>query len=105
MKAARIVGPRQFEILQAEMPSLKPGEVLVHMEHLSICGNDLRTYDRVLPEETYPLAVGAPCHECFGVVEESQDDRIKPGQRVIALTGGLVEYAAVPGLTRMRLSP
>ncbi len=96
MKAARIVGPRQFEILDTEVPSLKPGEVLVHMEHLSICGSDLRTYDRVLPEEAYPLAIGAPCHECYGVVEESDDDHIRRGQRVIALAGALLEYAAVP---------
>jgi threonine dehydrogenase-like Zn-dependent dehydrogenase len=96
MKAARIVGPRQFEILNVDVPAPKPGEVLVRMEHLSICGSDLRTYDRVLPEEEYPLATGGPCHECYGVVEESFDDRIKKGQRVIALSGGLVEYAAVP---------
>ena len=42
------------------------------MQHLSVCGSDLRTYDRTLPEEEYPLAVGAPCHECVGVVEESE---------------------------------
>lgn len=96
MKAARIVGPRQFEVMDVEAPATRPGEVLVRMEHLSICGSDLRTYDRTLKEEEYPLPVGAPCHECYGVVEESQDDRIKKGQRVIALSGGLVEYASVP---------
>lgn len=96
MRAAQLVGPRKFELLDVPMPSAKPGEVLVRMQHLSICGSDLRTYDRTLPEEQYPLAAGAPCHECFGVVEESYDDRIRKGQRVIALAGGLVEYAAVP---------
>ena len=97
MKAARLVGPRRFEFEDAPMPSLKQGEVLVKMEYFSVCGSDLRTYDRVLPEEDYPLAPGAPCHECVGVVQESQDDRLRPGQRVIALqAGGLLEYAAVP---------
>ena len=96
MKAARLVGPRQFELLDAPMPKAEPGEVLVRMQHLSICGSDLRTYDRLLPEERYPLSVGAPCHECYGVVQESYDEKIKTGQRVIALSGGLVEYAAVP---------
>ncbi len=97
MKAARLVGPRRFEFEDAPMPSLKQGEVLVKMEYFSVCGSDLRTYDRVLPEEDYPLAPGAPCHECVGIVQESQDDRLKPGQRVIALqAGGLLEYAAVP---------
>jgi threonine dehydrogenase-like Zn-dependent dehydrogenase len=96
MRAARLVGPRQFELLDAPMPALKEGEVLVRMQHLSVCGSDLRTYDRTLPEESYPLPIGAPCHECVGVVEESHDPRIRKGEPVIALTGGLVEFAAVP---------
>ena len=96
MKAARLVGPRQFELLDAEMPSIKDGEVLVRMKHLSVCGSDLRTYDRTLPEEDYPLAVGAPCHECVGEIVESHDPRFRTGETVIALAGGLLEYAAVP---------
>lgn len=96
MRAARLVGPRQFELLDAPMPALKEGEVLVRMQHLSVCGSDLRTYDRTLPEESYPLPIGAPCHECVGVIEESHDPRFTKGQPVIALAGGLVEYAAVP---------
>ncbi|MPZ50102.1 MAG: galactitol-1-phosphate 5-dehydrogenase, partial [Dehalococcoidia bacterium] len=50
MKAAQLVGPRQFEFLETPAPLLVPGEVIVRMEHLSICGSDLRVYDRVLPE-------------------------------------------------------
>lgn len=96
MKAARLVGPRQFEFQDAAMPSIKDGEVLVRMKHLSVCGSDLRTYDRTLPEEDYPLAVGAPCHECVGEIVESHDPRFRPGETVIALAGGLLEYAAVP---------
>ena len=48
-------------------------------------------YDRTLPEEQYPLAPGAPCHENVGIVQESRDPSLKPGQRVIALqSGGLL---------------
>ncbi|HWO73322.1 MAG TPA: zinc-binding dehydrogenase [Dehalococcoidia bacterium] len=98
MRAARLVGPRRFEFEDVPMPTPQAGEVLVKMEYLSVCGSDLRTYDRVFPEEEYPLRLGAPCHECAGVVEESRDERFRPGQRVIALqAGGLFEYAAVPG--------
>jgi L-iditol 2-dehydrogenase len=96
MRAARLVGPRQFELLEAEVPALREGEVLVRMRHLSVCGSDLRTYDRTLPEEAYPLPIGAPCHECAGEIVESHDPRFRVGEPVIALTGGLVEYAAVP---------
>jgi threonine dehydrogenase-like Zn-dependent dehydrogenase len=96
MKAARLVGPRQFVFEDVEMPSIKDGEALVKMEYFSVCGSDLRFYDRVLPEEQYPLNPGAPCHENVGTVVESRDPNLKPGQRVIALqAGGLLEYAAV----------
>jgi threonine dehydrogenase-like Zn-dependent dehydrogenase len=99
MKAARLVSPRRFEFEDTPMPTTKPGEVLVRMEYFSACGSDLRFYDRTLPEEQYPLAPGAPCHECVGIVEESNDDRLKPGQRVIALqAGGLLEYASIPAV-------
>lgn len=96
MKAARLVGPRRFEFEDVDMPALKDGEALVKMEYFSACGSDLRFYDRTLPEEQYPLAPGAPCHENVGIVQESRDPSLKPGQRVIALqAGGLIEYAAV----------
>jgi threonine dehydrogenase-like Zn-dependent dehydrogenase len=81
MKAARLVGPRQFEFLDVEKPSPKPGEVLVKIEYASICGSDLLTYDKVFPEEDYPLRTGLPCHETSGVVEESMDESLKPGDR------------------------
>ena len=95
MKAARLVGPRQFEILDVPTPELKPNEVLVKMETLSICGSDMLTYDKVMPEEDYPWRIGLPCHECSGVIAESHDPSIKEGDRVVALTytGGLMEYA------------
>src|SRR5438067_1811814 len=98
MKAVRLAAPKQFEFLDVEAPSLKPGESIVKMEYVSICGSDLRTYDRVLPEESYPFRVGAPIHECVGVVEETTSDELRKGQRVIAVSnaGGLVQYAAVP---------
>jgi 2-desacetyl-2-hydroxyethyl bacteriochlorophyllide A dehydrogenase len=97
MKAARLVGPRQFEILDVEKPSPKPGEVLVRIEYASICGSDLLTYDKVFPEEEYPLRTGLPCHETSGIVEESMDDSLKVGDRVVALTytGGLLEYTTI----------
>src|SRR5918996_886948 len=97
MKAARLVGPRQFEILDVETPSPKQGEVLVRLEYASICGSDLLTYDRVFPEEDYPLRVGLPCHETSGVIEESMDESLQKGQRVVALTytGGLMPYTSL----------
>ena len=99
MKAARIAGPQRFEIVDTPVPQVPDGHVLVKMERLAVCGSDLRSFDRVFPEEQYPLATGFPCHECAGVVEESRCDEYSAGQRVIVLpsTGaGLVEYLSEP---------
>jgi len=95
-----MVSPHHFEFEDAPMPSgPRPGEVLIKMEYFSVCGSDLRTYDRTLSEEQYPLAPGAPCHENVGIIQESTVDHLKPGQRVIALqAGGLVEYASIPAV-------
>lgn len=100
MRAARINGPKQFEIIDVEEPLLKDGQCLIKLERWSVCGSDIRhDYGPVLPEESYPLDIGVPCHECAGTIVESKTDRFSEGQRVIALpsfsgTGGMVEYLA-----------
>ena len=101
MKAARLAGHRLFELLDVEVPTVKDGECLVKLERLSVCGSDIhREYAHARPEEEYPRRLGAPCHECAGVVVESRNDEFHEGQRVIVLPntessggpGGLVEY-------------
>lgn len=97
MEAARLAAYRRFEFVQVPMPEPTEDEVLVRMEYVSLCGSDLRFYDRQFPDDAYPLATGIPCHECVGIVEHSNVKGLVPGQRVIALHGaGLAEYVAVP---------
>ncbi len=110
MKAAQITGPKRFDVIEADMPKVNDGQCLIRLECWSVCGSDIRHgYGPVLPEEQYPMRVGAPCHECAGTIVESRTDEFKEGQRVIVLpsrtsTGGLVEYlAGDPG--RMALLP
>lgn len=104
MKAARLLGPKHFELVDAEVPTPKEGQCLIKVERVSICGSDIRReYGPLFPEEHYPLRLGAPCHECAGVVVESRCKEFREGQRVIVLptqegSGGLVEYiASSPG--------
>ncbi len=101
MRAARLSSPKQFELMDVDAPTLEDGQVLIRLQRLSICGSDLRIYDRLLPEEEYPLVPGRPGHECAGVVEDSRSDEYSAGQRVIVLpstSAGLVEYVAeAPG--------
>ena len=97
MRGARLAGYRKFEIVEVDTPQARDGQVLIKAERASICGSDLRTYDRAHPEENYPFALGAPCHEVLGEIVESRTDELKVGDRVIVIprnSGGLVEYMA-----------
>jgi threonine dehydrogenase-like Zn-dependent dehydrogenase len=98
MRALQLVGPQRLRFVDAPAPDLLPGEVIVRMDYLTLCGSDMKFYDRDLPDEQYPLPVGRPCHECTATVEASSVPEFSPGQRVIALThtGGLVESSSVP---------
>jgi L-iditol 2-dehydrogenase len=97
MKAAQLVGPKLFEFIDTEMPTIKDGECLVKLERVSICGSDIRHgYGPKYTQDHYPLTVGRPCHECAGTVVQSRTDAFHEGQRVIVLPGagmgGLAEY-------------
>ena len=108
MKAARLAGPKHFEIVDTEMPTLVDGQCLVKLERVSVCGSDIRHGYQVHPEEEYPMPFGSPCHELAGVVVESRTDSFREGQRAIVIpqrgSGGLVEYIA-SGPERMILLP
>src|SRR5947207_7017989 len=98
MRAVQLVAPQELRFVDIPAPTVAPGEVLVRMEYLAVCGSDLKFYDRDLPPDSYPFPPGRPCHECVGTIEQSSVPELEPGQRVIALvrSGGLVERAAVP---------
>ena len=103
MKAAQLVGPKRFELVDVDTPTISDGECLIRVDRVSICGSDIRHgYGPVLPEEEYPLEVGRPCHECAGTVVESRADQFREGQRVIYIPqagiGGMTEYTkSIPG--------
>ncbi len=109
MKAARLVGPKQFDFVDLDMPQAGDGECLIKLERVSVCGSDIRHgYGPIEPEENYPMAPGRPCHELAGVIVESRTNVYHEGQRVIVIpdrgTGGLMEYlVSRPG--RMILLP
>ena len=108
MKAARLVGPKLFELLEADTPTADDGQCLVKLERVSVCGSDIRHGFAVNPEEMYPMPVGHPCHELAGTIVDSRTDAYHEGQRVIVIpprgSAGLVEYiVSDPG--RMILLP
>ena len=103
MRAYRLTGPRRLEQVEADDPTPAEGQVLLKIEHVSICGSDTHlNFEPALPEESYPLAPGLPCHEIAGTIVESRNPDHPVGQRAIILpsftpsagmtSGGLAEY-------------
>lgn len=105
MKAWQLVGHRRFEFIDTDMPAVEDGQVLIKVEHASVCGSDTHiNYEPLLAEERYPLPPGSPCHEVVGTIVESRNAAHRVGSRAILLpensptrgytTGGLSEYLA-----------
>ena len=109
MKAAQLVGPKLFEFVEIDTPTISADQCLIQVQEVSICGSDCRHgYAPIEDDNEYPLAPGRPCHEIAGTVVESRSDQYREGQRVIVLpttgAGGLVEYMA-SGTDRMIALP
>ena len=79
MFAARVSSPKQFEIIDIDMPVAQDGQCLIKLERWSVCGSDIRHgYGPVYAEEEYPMRLGAPCHEtCLLYTSPSPRDRTR----------------------------
>ena len=87
MKAAQITGFRKIEVTDIpDLGELKDGEVRFKTEYISICGSDIHgAFEKVMPEEDYPLPPGMPIHEVAAVAVESKDERYHVGTRAIVI--------------------
>jgi L-iditol 2-dehydrogenase len=106
MKAYQLTGPRRLDLVPADDPTPEDGEVVLKVQHSSICGSDVHlNYEPTLPEERYPMFHGSPCHEIAGTIVESRNPRFEVGTRAIVLPesavsagghrgGGLADYIA-----------
>jgi 2-desacetyl-2-hydroxyethyl bacteriochlorophyllide A dehydrogenase len=66
MKQVAMAGPRTFEIQDVERPRPAPGEVLVQVRNVGVCGSDLHFY-----RGQFPVPPGFVLgHECAGEVAE-----------------------------------
>lgn len=97
MKAAKLHGIRDIRIEEMPEPEPRPGEALVQVRAVGICGSDLHYFKEGRIGETVasePLILG---HEAAGVVEAVREgvEDLKPGDRVAvdpALSCGKCEW-------------
>jgi len=60
--------PRSLTAVEREKPLRKPGEILIRIKRVGVCGTDLHIYTGNQPYLQYPRVMG---HEFSGVVEET----------------------------------
>src|SRR5437867_1442291 len=103
MRAFVITGARQAEVREVGVPVAGPGEVVVAVERVGLCGTDVEFFTGEMAylasgEATYPIRIG---HEWAGVVVEVGEgiDAAWTGRRVtgagtIGLLSALIAAAA-----------
>ncbi len=65
MKVMRITAPRHYEVIERTDPTPGPGEVLIRVAFIGLCGSDLSTWRGLNPLVSYPRIPG---HEVSGTV-------------------------------------
>lgn len=68
MKQAVMTAPGKIEIRSAEVPHPGPGEVLLRVRRIGVCGSDVHVYHGKHPYTPYPVVQG---HEFSATVEQA----------------------------------
>jgi L-iditol 2-dehydrogenase len=98
MKALQVNRPRLFDLTKVTVPQLplkEKNRILVRTAWVSMCGSDIPFFTGNKRFQVYPLAPGAPIHECVGEVVESASSLYRPGDKVLSIPDGdqgLAEY-------------
>ncbi|MDR1732344.1 MAG: zinc-binding alcohol dehydrogenase family protein [Synergistaceae bacterium] len=82
MRSAKLVEPEKIRVFDGEPePKAGPGEVLVRVKAVGICGTDIHVWHGERPDVTLPRVMG---HEFSGVVEDAPGSgKFKKGDKVV----------------------
>ena len=86
MKAGILVDKEQIKIIEVDEPDLAQypeGTIKIKTELCALCGSDIPKF--TLDQDDYPGRLGTAIHEAIGTITQSNSDRFKPGDRVLAL--------------------
>ncbi len=92
MKALVYTRANEMQLLDRPMPESAPGEVVLKIEAVGICGSDMHAWHGHDPRRNPGLVLG---HEFVGAVDSSTVDTITPGTRFTGnplITCGRCEY-------------
>lgn len=109
MLAGRIVRRGRIELVERAEPRLpraaEPGaaEIIFQPEHACLCGSDLPYF--ALEQPRYPLQDGLSLHEMVGTVIDTNGERFRPGDKVLAVPVNQVGLFERFPLTEERVIP
>jgi L-iditol 2-dehydrogenase len=84
MKQATMTAPGQIDVHEAPVPAPGPGEVLLRIQCIGVCGSDIHVYHGKHPLTSYPVVQG---HEFSAVFEAAGPGvtGLTPGAKVTAM--------------------
>src|SRR4030042_1228674 len=84
MKQAVMIAPGEIEIFHVTEPTPGPGEVLLSIQRIGLCGSDIHVYHGRHPYTGYPVVQG---HEYSAVIESVGEgiEYLKPNMKVTSL--------------------
>ncbi len=83
MRQAVMINPGVIEFKSVPNPKVGPGEIVLHIKQIGICGSDIHVWHGKHPFTSYPIVQG---HEYCGIVEQVGSDvkGIEPGMLATA---------------------
>src|SRR5688500_11336470 len=84
MKRATMTAPGQIEISEAPVPTPGPGQALLRIQRIGVCGSDIHVFHGKHPYTSYPVVQG---HEFSAVIDAVGPGvvNVKRGDKVTAL--------------------
>lgn len=76
-----MTAPHKIEFNEVPVPEINPGQVLVKIKRIGVCGSDIHVFHGQHPYTSYPVTQG---HEVSGKIEAVGEGvtGLKPGQKV-----------------------
>lgn len=79
MKTLICESPHNFEYRETEKPVVQPGQTLLRIRRIGVCGTDLHAFEGTQPYFNYPRILG---HELAATIEETDAPDFKKGDAV-----------------------
>jgi len=95
MRAIHIAEPRKIAFIDAPIPEIDEGQVLVHCSHVALCGSNMGQYtgEGVWGNLEFPNPTGWAGHENIGIIAKSRCEGYEEGTLVLAQPQGYYGFA------------